>query len=145
MMETVSRVKEDELEDLNLGSAKIPKMVRISAHLDNDSRQELKKLLQEFIDVFAWDYYEMKGMDPIIHIHRISLKEDAIPIQLQCYRMNLNYARQVKDELEKLLKVGYIKPVDQAAWLSPTVMVPKTECNYNHGSFSITLCGYISG
>ena len=27
--------------------------------------------------------------------------------------------------MDKLLRVGFIKPVDQAAWLSPIVVVPK--------------------
>ena len=56
MMETISRVKEDDLKDLNLGTKDIPKMVRVSVHLDDEFGQELKELLQEIIDVFAWDY-----------------------------------------------------------------------------------------
>ena len=39
--------------------------------------------------------------------------------------MNPNYAKQVKQELDKLLQVGFIIPIDQAEWLSPIVVVPK--------------------
>ena len=39
--------------------------------------------------------------------------------------MNANYAKQVKDEIDKLLRVGFIKPVHEAVWLSPIVVVPK--------------------
>ena len=39
--------------------------------------------------------------------------------------MNPNYAKAVKEDLEKLLKAGFIEPVDQATWLSPIVVVPK--------------------
>ena len=39
--------------------------------------------------------------------------------------MNPNYAKAMKDDLEKLLKAGFIEPVDQATWLSPIVVVPK--------------------
>ena len=39
--------------------------------------------------------------------------------------MNPNYAKQVKEELDKLLNVGFIVPMEKAEWLSPIVMVPK--------------------
>ena len=39
--------------------------------------------------------------------------------------MNPNYAKAVKEDLEKLLKAGFIEPVDQATWLSSIVVVPK--------------------
>ena len=39
--------------------------------------------------------------------------------------MNPNYAAKVKEEIDKLLRVGFIRPVKQATWLSPIVVVPK--------------------
>ena len=39
--------------------------------------------------------------------------------------MNPNYAARVKEEIDKLLKAGFIRPVKQATWLSPIVLVPK--------------------
>ena len=39
--------------------------------------------------------------------------------------MNLNYAAKVKGEMDKLLRVGFIRPVKQATWLSPIVVVLK--------------------
>ena len=41
------------------------------------------------------------------------------------YRMNPNYAAKVKEQIGKLLRVGFIRPVKQATWLSPIVVVPK--------------------
>ena len=38
--------------------------------------------------------------------------------------MNPNYAAKVKEEIDKLLR-GFIRPVKQATWLSPIVVVPK--------------------
>lgn len=73
-----------------------PKMVRISVHVEGSFKDELKKLLMEFKDVFAWDYSDsdMKGIDPVVHQqHRINLKEDAVHVIQQRYRMNPNYAK----------------------------------------------------
>lgn len=39
--------------------------------------------------------------------------------------MNPNYAKAVKEELDKLLRVGFIYPVEKVSWLSPIVVVPK--------------------
>ena len=39
--------------------------------------------------------------------------------------MNPNYAKQVKEELDKLLKVGFIVPIEDPEWISPIVVVPK--------------------
>ena len=39
--------------------------------------------------------------------------------------MNPNYTAKVKEEIDKLLRVGFIRPLKQATWLSPIVVVPK--------------------
>ena len=41
------------------------------------------------------------------------------------YRMNPNYAAKVKEEIDKLLWVAFLRPVKRATWLSPIVVVPK--------------------
>lgn len=51
-----SRVKEDDLQDLDLGMEDNPIIIKVSVHLDLEFKEQLKKLLQEFMDVFAWDY-----------------------------------------------------------------------------------------
>ena len=79
-MSRSSRVKEDDLENLNLGTADNPKNVRISVNLTTDFRQNLKQLLFEFKDIFAWHYTDMKGVNPNICQHKINLKKDAVPV-----------------------------------------------------------------
>ena len=41
------------------------------------------------------------------------------------YRMNPNYATKMTEEIDKLLRVGFIRPVKKVTWLSPIVVVPK--------------------
>jgi hypothetical protein len=49
-----------------------------------------------------------------------------IPLAHQAkYRLNPNYATTVKQDIDKLLTVGFIEYVEEATWLSPIVLVPK--------------------
>ncbi len=41
------------------------------------------------------------------------------------YRLNPNYVIVVKQDINKLLAVGFIKSIKKATWLSPIVVVPK--------------------
>ncbi len=38
--------------------------------------------------------------------------------------MNPNYAAAVKQNINKLLTIGFIQPVEKVTWLSPIVVVP---------------------
>ena len=124
-MERTARVAQDELQEMNLNTQEDPQTVRVSAGLDEDFKHRLRELLMEFKDIFAWKYTDMKGIDPSFCQHRINLKADAVPVIQQRYRMNPNYAKQVKEEIDKLLAVGFIYPVEEVTWLSPIVVVPK--------------------
>jgi hypothetical protein len=39
--------------------------------------------------------------------------------------MNPNYALKVREDLDKLLNIGFIYPLETIQWLSPLVIVPK--------------------
>ena len=82
-------------------------------------------LLREFRDVFACSYEDMCGLDPKLYHHQIHLNKDAKPVAQRCNYMNPNYALKVKEEINKLLRVGFIQPMMQATWLSLIVVVTK--------------------
>ena len=67
----------------------------------------------------------MKGLDRQFYQQCIHLKLDAIPSRQQRYRMNPHMAKQVKEELDRLLRVGFIAPIENPDWISPIVIVPK--------------------
>ncbi len=41
------------------------------------------------------------------------------------YRLNLNYAITIKQDIDKLLVTKFIQSIEEATWLSPIVVVPK--------------------
>ena len=52
----------DALEEVDIGDGDRPRPTFISAKLDSEYKQELVKLLKEYKDYFAWEYYEMPGL-----------------------------------------------------------------------------------
>jgi len=67
--------------------------------------------LQEYQDVFAKEFQDMKGIVEELGIMKIPLKPDARPIKKRPYRLNLKYKERVKEQLDQLLKHDLIKPI----------------------------------
>ncbi len=83
------------------------------------------ELLKEFKDVFAWTYKDLKGIPPEIAQHRIEL-DTIVPLAHQArYRLNLDYVVIVKQNIDKLFDIGFIKLVEEVIWLSSIMVVPK--------------------
>jgi hypothetical protein len=53
----------DKLEKIDLGDESKPRPTYVSAKLEEEYKKELITLLKEFKDCFAWEYYEMPGLD----------------------------------------------------------------------------------
>nr|GMC53148.1 uncharacterized protein LOC109150426 [Ipomoea batatas] len=54
----------DELKEVDLGTPENPRPIFISTLLSNEDEEIYVTLLKEYIDVFAWTYKEMPGLDP---------------------------------------------------------------------------------
>jgi hypothetical protein len=67
----------------------------------------------------------LKGIPKEICEPKSELSTDAQPIKQIKYIMNPNYALKVKEDLDKLLDIGFIYPIETTQWLSPLVIVPK--------------------
>jgi hypothetical protein len=116
---------EEKLVKLNLGSKEEPKNALINAILSSVFQAQIKKVLMEYIDVFAWTFKELKRMLREVCEHKIELMVNAQPIKQKQYKMNPNYALKVTKNLDKLLDVGFIYLIETTQWLSPLVIVPK--------------------
>lgn len=63
-MSKMTRVKEDALEPLFLGNNVELKLVKVGALLDLSFKADL---LEEFPDMFAWNFSYMKVLDPTFY------------------------------------------------------------------------------
>jgi len=85
----------------------------------------MEQLLKEFKDVFAWTYKDLKGIPLELARHKIELNT-IIPLAHQAkYRLNPNYVTTIKQDIDKLLAVGFIQSIEKTTWLSPIVIIPK--------------------
>jgi hypothetical protein len=80
-----------------------PKMVKINAQLKTSKVLEMKRLLMEFKDVIAWTYKDLKGIPLELAQHRIELDTTILPAHQAKYRLNLNYATTIKQNISNLL------------------------------------------
>jgi hypothetical protein len=101
------------------------KTLNINANLTPEQETKLIQLLRKYQEAFAWDYPDMKGIDPQLCTHRIYIEKDARPVRQPQRRLNPHLKDVVKDELQKLLDVNFIYPISDSKWVSPLVVVPK--------------------
>ena len=57
---------EPTFETLNWGNDENSRLIKIGSILNEKERKDLKELLTEFQEVFAWSYEDMSDIDPEI-------------------------------------------------------------------------------
>nr|GMD76441.1 uncharacterized protein LOC109175453 [Ipomoea batatas] len=60
----------DELKEVDLGTPENSRPIFISTLFSNEDEKIYVELLKEYIDVFAWTYKEMPGLDPKVPLGR---------------------------------------------------------------------------
>ena len=113
------------LEEVDIGDGDRPRPTFISAKLDPEYKQELVKLLKEYNDCFAWEYYEMPGLDRSIVEHRLPIKPGYRPHQQGSRRCNPKILPDIKAEITKLIEAKFIRQCRYAEWISNVVPVYK--------------------
>ncbi|XP_075478796.1 uncharacterized protein LOC142519646 [Primulina tabacum] len=116
---------QDPLKEVNLGTVECPKPTYISDLLEEEKKGEIVKLLIEFKDCFVWEYEDMPGLDCKLVEHRLPIKDGFKPYQQPARRMSKEIEARVKEEIEKLLKAKFIRPVRYTKWLANIVHVMK--------------------
>jgi hypothetical protein len=63
---------------INLGTEEDKKEVKIGVSLQPEVKESLIKLLREYVDVFAWSYQDMPGLDTNIVEHKLPLNQNVV-------------------------------------------------------------------
>ena len=67
---------EEPVETVNLGTEEDRKEVKIGANLELSIKQRLIQMLHDYVEISAWSYEDMPGLDTDIVVHRLPTKED---------------------------------------------------------------------
>ena len=82
-------------------------------------------LLKKYVDVFAWTYDEMPGLDLGMVVHSLNV-DPGVRLVVQLARVfHADVEAQITQEVKKLLAAGFIKPIQHHKWLSNIVSVKK--------------------
>lgn len=117
-------------ETIPIDISKTPGVVEnvfIVAECSPEEIRTYTKLFKEFCDAFAWSCEEMAGIDPRIVEQEIKTYPDAKPVRQKLCSVNPRKAVAIKAEVEKLLKAGFIDPVQLMEWVSNFVPVNKKQ------------------
>ena len=79
--------------------------------------------LRAHADVFTWTHDDMPGIDPEVACHRLAIKKGARPVRQKRICFNQERYETINGEVEKLLKVGFIR--EALEWISNVVLVNK--------------------
>ncbi|KAM2398970.1 hypothetical protein ACFXTH_035589 [Malus domestica] len=120
---------QDPLEVIDLGTEEDPRPIQINGLLETNDGAKIVYLLQEFKDCFAWHYTEMSGLDSTLVEHRMPIKEGYKPVKQAPRRMSKEIEKKVKEEIERLVKAGFVRPAKYVEWLANIVPVLKAITN----------------
>ncbi|EOY03309.1 H0502G05.11 protein [Theobroma cacao] len=116
----------DELEEINMAEeGETSKPLFISKSLSGEQKVVLIELLRKFQDVFAWTYEQMLGLDENLITHELHISPQSKPVKQHARVFHHEIEGQIKEEINKLLKVGFIKPIHYPTWLANVVPVKK--------------------
>ena len=92
---------EELLETVNLGTEEDKKEVKVGANLEPSVKERLVQLLNDYVEIFAWSYEDMPGLDTDIVVHRLPTREDCPPIKQKVRRMRLGMSKKIKAEVDR--------------------------------------------
>ena len=69
----------DPLEEVDIGDGSVHRPTFVNKNLDPAFKAELIKLLNEYVDCFAWNYHKMSGLSRELVEHRLPIKSGFKP------------------------------------------------------------------
>jgi len=118
-------IKPTDHKEINIGSNEDPKMIKIGKGTSKKEREEIIKLVNEYRDVLAFTYEELKAYKEDVIQHTIPLKQDVKPFRQKLRQINLKLTLMVQRELKKMVDAGIIAPTRHSSWCSNLVIVRK--------------------
>ena len=101
------------------------KFFQIVSQLPHQERKKLIEFLKRNIDVFAWNAYEVLGVDPEFIYHQLKVNPLVTPRKQPPRRPSKEHAEAMREKVTRLKQAGAIKEVFYHELLANTVVVKK--------------------
>ena len=84
-------------------------------------------MLYDYVEVFAWLYEDMSGLDTDIVVHRWPMKEDCSLIKQKVCRMRPDMYEKIKAEVMKQFNASFLAVTSYLQWVANVVPMPKKD------------------
>ena len=71
----------EALADISLDESNLERCTRVGVDLEGKIKEDLIQFLKKNIDVFAWSYEDMPGIDPSVITHRLNVCPSFKPVR----------------------------------------------------------------
>ncbi|CAL9011883.1 unnamed protein product, partial [Prunus brigantina] len=131
-----------DLEKVQIDDNHLDRIIKIGAQLPPQIRDDLTNFLCENAQVFAWSYEDIPGIDLEIISHRLSIDPAFKPICQKCRAYDAERYAAIKEEVDKLTKIGFVREVNYPSWLANVVILVDSTAGHELLSFINAYSGY---
>jgi len=110
---------------INLGDDANPKPIFISESLSPSEKEDLISLVREYIDVFAWNYEDMPGLNPQVAMHHLNVNPDVKLVKQHQRRLRPEIMEAIQSEVKELIDSGFIREAQHPDWVATIIPVTK--------------------
>ena len=116
--DSTRRIK--KILDATYKKANLEEFTSSLTHLNNSKRIKLLNLLKKYESMFDGTLGTYKGSE-----YKIELKEGIKPYHAKLFPIPRVHEDTLKKEVERLVKIGVLKRINDSEWAAPTFIIPK--------------------
>uniref|UniRef100_A0A2N9GA07 Uncharacterized protein n=1 Tax=Fagus sylvatica TaxID=28930 RepID=A0A2N9GA07_FAGSY len=113
----------EELEEIVLIEGDEKKTTRIGTSMAKEIRASVVSFLRENADVFAWSHDDMPGISTEVISHKLNVNPSTPPVKQKRRVFASERNTAVMEEVDKLLKAGFIREVYYPEWLANVIQM----------------------
>ena len=102
------------------------RVLKLGENLSNELKEELTCFLKANLDAFTWTHEHMVRIHLDVICHRLNISPDFKLILQKMRAMDAERYKAFKDEVDKLLDIGFIRESFYPSWLANPVLVKKS-------------------
>ena len=99
--------------------------MKIRKQLEPELRDKLTSFLKGNVDVFAWNHFDMVGIDPKVMCHHLNIDPERKGERQKRKAISGERAFALKEEVDRLLKAFLVNESFYPTWLDNSVLVKK--------------------